>query len=300
MLRKIWNPNEIIKRNFFWVFRKQKSQEIEPVRLAYTTYKDILDDSKSPLVVIHGLFGSKSNWRSMCKAFNAKTRRKIIAVDARNHGESPHSSLHSYDHISADIKCLIDDLNIPKVSLLGHSMGGRGVMRFALQYPEIVDKLILADISPINIGIELSEMPDLMKKLEDVSVPPEIQSLSQARILADEQLSKSDINDKSLRAFLLSNLIQKENGSIVWRMNLPVLKDNLDLITQFPYESGSTFKGPTLFVGGGNSDFIRKSDHPDILKIFPNAKIEYIEGAGHWVHSEKPNEFLKLTVDFLN
>ncbi|XP_044764071.1 protein ABHD11 [Coccinella septempunctata] len=277
---------------------------LEPVKLAYATYENTLpvqDIHQNPLVVMHGLFGSKSNWNSLCKVFQQKTKpsRKIIALDARNHGDSPHDPHHSYELLALDLKNFFDSVGIEKASVLGHSMGGRTAMLFALKYPELVEKLIVVDISPISTSPDISSMPIYMRALNSLKIPSNI-PLSRARLAADLQLVEGGITDKNLRAFLLTNLIQTQNGSFNWRVNIPALLMNLDNIKRFPYEKGKVFDGPTLFIGGSSSDYIKKEDIPGIKNIFPNSAVQYIEGAGHWLHSEKPTEFLQLSVEFLN
>nr|XP_022920463.1 protein ABHD11-like [Onthophagus taurus] len=275
--------------------------KIQPVDLAYASYESTnLGYGPPPLVIMHGLLGSKGNWNSLCKIIHKKTspQRKVVAVDARNHGDSPHSPEHTYEHLTQDVRKLLQTLKIGKASLLGHSMGGRTMMLFALTYPKLVDKLIVADISPVRTSPNLKTMPSLFDALSKVKLPVNV-PISSARVTADQQLLKV-VNNKGMRSFLLTNLVQKGDGSFKWRMNLDALMANFNEIAMFPEVLNSTFQGPVLFIGGTASDFIRKSDHPQILKLFPNAEFYYIEGAGHWVHSEKPTEFLQLCLEFLN
>uniref|UniRef100_A0A6P7G4B1 sn-1-specific diacylglycerol lipase ABHD11 n=1 Tax=Diabrotica virgifera virgifera TaxID=50390 RepID=A0A6P7G4B1_DIAVI len=318
---------------------------LQPVDMSYATYESTNSENQShPFIIIHGLFGSKSNWNSICKYYNQRFNpsRKIIAVDTRNHGDSPHSDQHTYAHLAADIKALYGQLNIKKATIMGHSMGGRASMLFALKYPELVERLIVADISPVTSSPNLDTLPIIFKVVETIKLPSNI-PMSQCRTIVDNELAKS-IDDKALRAFLLTNLIQKSNGSFGWRINIPSLLTNFHHVTKFPQLNDLQYDGPTLFVaggksdyvpygwrfntktllenfeqmtsfpnifnvsfegrtmflGGGNSDHIQKSDFPKILKLFPNAELKYIEGAGHWLHSEKPAEFLSITLEFLN
>ncbi|KAL3272194.1 hypothetical protein HHI36_022677 [Cryptolaemus montrouzieri] len=303
LLRSLKVPKllNINKRPF--CTRQNKDFSLEPVNLAYATYEGTLtlENNPHPLIIMHGLFGSKSNWNTLCKVFQQKTnpQRKIIAVDARNHGDSPHDPHHSYELLALDLKDFLENLGLEKASILGHSMGGRAAMLFALKYPKLVEKLIVVDISPISTSPDISLMPVYMRALQSLNIPSNL-TLSRARLAADLQLNESGMKDKGLRAFLLTNLIQKQDGSFDWRINLQALLMNLDNIKRFPYEKGTTFEGPTLFIGGTASDYIRRSDIPEIKKIFPNSDIQYIEGAGHWLHSEKPTEFLQISLEFLN
>jgi abhydrolase domain-containing protein 11 len=280
---------------------RRKLSSIEPVKLAYASYESTSssnDADPAPLVVIHGLFGSKSNWNSLCKVYHHKTQRKIIAVDARNHGDSPHTDQHTYEHLALDLKELLAQLKFKKAAFLGHSMGGRAVMYFALKYPDFVDKLVVADISPVRTSPNFKTMPSLFNVLQNMNMPKNV-PMSAARTQTDLQMARF-ISDKGLRNFLLTNLVQKLDGSYMWRINIPTLMANFEEIAAFPKTNDLMFEGPVLFIAGGASDFIQESDHYKILKIFPKAEFYYIEGAGHWLHSEKPTEFLQHTIEFLN
>ncbi|GLV37073.1 uncharacterized protein CBL_02096 [Carabus blaptoides fortunei] len=277
------------------------------LRLAYASYEGTRSHSASeplvpPLIIMHGLFGSKGNWNSLSKVFNARTvpQRKVIAVDARNHGDSPHASEHSYEAMAQDIRQLMLDIDrrMERVALLGHSMGGRAMMLFALQWPELVDRLIVADISPVSTSNSENTMLRYFEVLQSVTVPDNV-SLSAARVLADTHLARV-IPDKGVRAFLLTNLVQKADGSFRWRMNIDALLTNYHKITQFSIADGLKYEGPTLFIAGGASDYIQKRDHGHIKQLFPNAEFQTIDGAGHWLHSEKPHEFVDICLDILN
>ncbi|KAF5280727.1 hypothetical protein FQA39_LY18010 [Lamprigera yunnana] len=277
---------------------------LDPIKMAFASYESTIThihEPPPPLVIMHGVLGSKANWNSMCKALHKHTipQRKIIAVDARNHGDSPHSEQHTYPHLAEDVKNLLEELKIKKACMLGHSMGGRVMMYFALKHPNLVDKLIIEDMSPTTTSRGLKTMPMIFTALQNVHVKAQT-SMSTARLDADMQLAHT-ISDKGLRSFLLTNLVQKSDGSFTWRINLPVLLHNFTKhIAGFPKLRNTTFNGPVLFIAGGVSDFIQKSDHDAIQQLFPQAEFQVIEGAGHWVHSEKPNDFLKACLTFLN
>ncbi|XP_076253864.1 sn-1-specific diacylglycerol lipase ABHD11 isoform X3 [Rhynchophorus ferrugineus] len=277
------------------------SEILVPLKLSFAAYETPSETNKEyPFVILHGLFGSKQNWTSLSKAFHQKTspQRKVIAIDLRNHGDSPHNKDHTYGHLAADLRQFLQDHDLQKIALMGHSMGGRCAMLFALKYPELVERLIVVDISPAATSPNLNELPKLFDILSNIKLPSNV-PLSQARAVVDQQLAEY-IADKSLRAFLLTNLIETDNQKYKWRINIPSLTSNFQSIARFPNVGDLKYLGDTLFIGGEKSDFIAKSDYPKILKLFPKAQLKYIEGAGHWVHSEKPNEFLKLTLDFLN
>ncbi|XP_056633194.1 protein ABHD11-like isoform X2 [Diorhabda sublineata] len=265
----IKNQNNF-SRFFFSIYAKTESiisrcisstETLEPIDMSYATYESTGNEivQSNPFIIVHGLFGSKSNWNSICKYYNQKFNpsRKIIAVDTRNHGDSPHSDKHTYAHLAADIKSLYGQLNIQKAVLMGHSMGGRAVMLFALKYPELVERLIVADISPISDSPNMHTLPNLFKIMENIKLPSNI-PMSQCRSQVDMELSKS-IEDKGLRDFLLTNLVEKNKGSFHWRINIHGLLANFNCVTRFPIVNDLQYEGPTLFLAGGKSDFVPKN-----------------------------------------
>ncbi|XP_055544997.1 protein ABHD11-like [Wyeomyia smithii] len=278
--------------------------QLVPLELSFNVYDMVQSASHgSPVLVLHGLFGSKYNWNSLSKAFHQKTKptRKIYSIDARNHGDSPHSEVHSYDHMVTDLVELHRKLNIKKASVIGHSMGGRAMMLLALKYPQLVDRAIIVDISPTTgLGTSNTDIPLFLQSMQLIQIGAD-QTIHQARKIADEQLAKI-IDAKPLRDFLITNLVKSESdGSFRWRINLDALEQNFTTgVARFPDCSAMQYTGPTLFIAGGRSDYIKKSDIPTIKRLFPNSEIKVVEGAGHWVHSEKSAEFAKLVLDFLN
>lgn len=270
------------------------------VPLAFNTYQKDENSDKS-LIVMHGLFGSKSNWNSLCKAFAQKTvpKRKIFAIDARNHGDTEHTQNHNYELMAEDIREFIEENELAKASILGHSMGGRAVMYLALKYPYLVEKLIVVDISPKGrIGTTQSNIPLFLHAMQSLKIDSQ-QTIQQARVAADKKLSEI-ISEKSLRDFLITNLIRDESGNFTWRINLETLDRCFQTgIAQFPSTEGMHFDGPTLFIGGSKSDYLKPADKPEIEKLFPQSTMEFLD-AGHWVHAEKSEEFLNLVINFLN
>ncbi|XP_014290152.1 sn-1-specific diacylglycerol lipase ABHD11 [Halyomorpha halys] len=269
---------------------------IEPVSMSFNIYdKRRKEENYIPLIIMHGLFGSKSNWNSLSKALNELLYRKIITVDARNHGESPHTDEFSYFHLAKDIQHLISSLSLPKVHLMGHSMGGRASMLFSLLYPDYLEKLIIVDISPISHSSKMQGMVQYFKAMRSVNLEG-VKTLSEARKKANEQLSVW-VPEVEVRQFLLTNLVQHKEG-YQWRVNLDVLEKAFhEKIMDFPIIP-NRFEKSVLFIGGSRSDFLKKEDHGDILQLFPKARFEYLD-AGHWVHAEKPKEFLQMVASFL-
>lgn len=273
-----------------------------PVKLAYASYestKGTETTPKLPVMIMHGLFGSKNNWNSLSKAIHQKTERKVITVDARNHGDSPHTAEMTYKHMAGDIVQLLKDLQYEKAIFVGHSMGGSTMMYVALHYPEIVEKLVVVDMSPIRCSPALTDMGKIFQAMRSVKLEGST-SLSKARKMAEEQLATT-IKPLALRQFLMMNLVEAEDGRYKWRINLPVLEQNFPTqIAVFPKVESKVFAGPTLFIGGSNSDYILVQDHGAIRNLFPSAKFYYISGANHWVHADKPEEFLDVLTSFIN
>ncbi|XP_023015212.1 sn-1-specific diacylglycerol lipase ABHD11-like isoform X1 [Leptinotarsa decemlineata] len=275
----------------------------ENLELAYASYESTKSYSDknpepTPVLVLHGFMASKNNWNSYCKKCHENTKSKVVAIDARNHGDSPHATENSYDDMVMDIREFMYKMDMKKINLLGHSMGGRTAMLFALKYPELVEKLIVADISPITSSPSVKQLPKLLNILKRIEIP-EKTTLQETRKILSEKLFTL-VGNKQLVSFILTNLVQKNEGSYSWRFNEQALVENFEYISTFPEIYNIKYEGPVLFVGGAKSDHIPKSDYPKILKLFPNAELKFIEGAGHWIHSEKPAEFLKVTIDFLN
>ncbi|CAH2093732.1 unnamed protein product [Euphydryas editha] len=290
----LWRQYPVILRS------ATTTSNAETVDLAYSSYEST--DSTSPLpplVILHGLLGSKNNWNSMSKAIHKTTGRKVISIDARNHGDSKHSSQHTYLHMAHDVMKLLKKLEISKVSVLGHSMGGRTAMVLSLLCSDLVSSLIVVDISPVKTSPQIFSMANLFDAMVAVSIRSGI-AMSKARKLADEQL-KAVIPDVNLRNFLITNLVQTNSGSYAWRVNIPALKENFQQnIATFPASlKGLQYAGPTLFIGGSLSDYIGKNDLPEIQEYFPLADLIFVEGAGHWVHSQKPEKFLEIVCKFL-
>ncbi|MGI5310287.1 alpha/beta fold hydrolase [Rheinheimera sp. WS51] len=243
--------------------------------------------SGEPIVLIHGLFGSYENLgiiaRSLAEHYH------VINIDVRNHGLSAHSEQMTYPLMAEDLKQTLDHLDLGKVAMLGHSMGGKLAMAFALAYPERVTKLILADVAPVAYPARHQQ---ILAALNSVPLA-EIKS----RTDADKHLAQY-INEAGVRQFLLKSL-DKQEQNFNWRFNLTALTKQYDNIIGEPQQNG-VFAGPCLFIKGGLSDYILAEHKEQILAHFPQAKIKVIEGTGHWLHAEKPVIFSRLVQDFLS
>ncbi|XP_036135337.1 protein ABHD11 isoform X2 [Molossus molossus] len=221
-------------------------------------------------------------------------RAEVLTVDARNHGDSPHSPDMSYEVMSQDLQDLLPRLGLVPCVLIGHSMGGKTAMLLALQRPELVERLVAVDISPVETTPSL-DFPAYMAAMKAIDIPDEV-SRSCARKLADKQLS-SLIQDPAVRQFLLTNLVEAD-GRFVWRVNLDALAQHVDKILAFPPRQ-EFYPGPTLFLLGGNSEFVHPSHHPEIRRLFPRAQMQTVPNAGHWIHADRPQDFMAAIRGFL-
>ncbi|KAG8450648.1 hypothetical protein GDO86_003065 [Hymenochirus boettgeri] len=284
----------IVTENTCQSFRKfsQRRNNDSVVTLSYDLYEGTSSDT--PLVLLHGLFGSKSNFQSIARALVRKTGRKILTLDARNHGTSPHCETITYPAMSADVRQILYQLQIPSCVLIGHSMGGKTAMTLALQEPKLVERLVSVDISP-SPTVPQTGFPKYIAAMQRVQLEGKMPR-STARRLAEEQLS-SIVQEASIRQFLLTNLVQ-EDDKFKWRVNLEAISLHLNDLLDFP-EFEETYPGPVLFLGGANSPYISSENYPDIERLFPCASIEYILGAGHWVHADKTQDFLNAICNFL-
>lgn len=264
-------------------------------RSVLLSYKLLDGEAARPaLVFLHGLFGSKTNFNSIAKALAQQTGRRVLTVDARNHGDSPHSPDMSYEVMSQDVQHLLTQLGLVPCVLIGHSMGGRTAMLLALQRPELVERLIAVDISPVATTSN-TDIPSYVAAMRAVDIPDEVPH-SSARKLADQQLS-TVIRHTAVREFLLTNLVEVD-GRVVWRLNLEALAQHMDKIFAFPPQQGS-YPGPTLFLLGGNSQHVLPGHHAEIRRLFPQVQMQTVPDAGHWVHADRPQDFMAAIRGFL-
>jgi len=254
------------------------------VRLNYETY-----GTGKPVIVLHGLFGAARNWRSIAKQLGQKYQ--IFILDMRNHGESDHADSMHYMEMIEDVRQFLHDRNLDKASLIGHSMGGKTAMVFALEYEEIIDKLIVLDIAPVQYKNKFDQLVDAMQALD----LDNISSRNQAN-----EILKTHIEDDGLRSFLLQNLVHSTEG-FQWRVNLPVIKAALPDICAFPaFAVNSIYSGPTLFIGGDKSEYILPAYREDIKSFFPRTEIITIKDADHWMHTDQPQRLFEEISRFLD
>lgn len=237
--------------------------------------------TRPPLVIAHGLFGSARNFSTLGRRLAAG--RRVLMVDMRNHGASPWSDDMSYAAMAGDLTEVIRRRCDGTASVMGHSMGGKAVMALALLEPDVVVDVIVADIAPVVYPHTHAEIVSAMRQANLAGV---------ARRSQADGLIAAAVPDPSLRAFVLQNLVI-EDGAARWRLNLAALDAGMASLTGWPALSG-TFGGPALFVYGGASAYMGTERIDAVREKFPAAEFSEIEGAGHWLHAEKPAEFLDI------
>ena len=247
----------------------------------------IIGEPGTPLIILHGFLGSGDNWKTLGNAYAAAGYHTHL-IDARNHGRSPHDDVHDYDAMASDVAQYLDDHNLDRVHLIGHSMGGKTAMTFMGQHPGRVAQPIIADIAPryypphhqVIIDALLSVDLDIATTRQDV----------------DDQLARH-IDDVGIRMFLMKSLYRVDRMKFGWRFNLDVLQDVQDTIgTAQDY---GTYDEPVLFIRGGASNYIQDSDWEKIVHAFAKAELETIPNVGHWLHAEAPEQFLEHSLKFL-
>ncbi len=253
------------------------------LELAHTDY----GETGSPVVILHGLLGSARNWASIAKRMADDHR--VFALDLRNHGNSPWSNVMSYEAMADDLREFIARQDVGPVAVVGHSMGGKVAMRLALAHPELVARLAPVDIAPVRYDHSFEEYIAAMRGVD----------LARAERRAEvERALAASVPDVGVRNFLLQNLVRNEQG-LVWRVNLDALSARMDEILSFPAAGTSRYEGPTLFIIGERSHYVRAEHRREITRLFPNAQIATIAGAGHWVHAEQPQAFFAHLRAFL-
>lgn len=246
----------------------------------------IVGHHEEVLVVLHGLMGMLDNWHGPAREY--AEHFTVYLVDARNHGHSEHSADLNYEVMMDDLYDFLEDHGLEGVNLLGHSMGGKTVMKFAQNFPEYVKKLVVADIAPKAYPVHHQT---ILKALRSVDF-----SIVDRRSQVEDQL-KEYIPEWGVRQFLLKNIYWREKGKLDYRFNLDAIENNIEKMGE--EIADQIFRGPSLFLRGSESDYIQDSDWSDIELMFPDARLETIEGAGHWLHADKPDEFNKQVIDFL-
>jgi esterase len=243
-----------------------------------------------PLIILHGLLGSLDNWQTIAKRLSDKFQ--VFILDQRNHGKSPHSDEFSYEILSNDLFDFLQQHQISKAHIIGHSMGGKTAMQFALDHSERVDKLVVVDIAPVTYD---DENNPVFKALFGADVK---HAASREEI---EMVLQKSLKDEATVQFLMKGLQRAVNGqsAFQWRFNVESLYENFSLISS-AINSSKVFSGEVLFIKGGESPYINPDNYSAIEKLFPKHQITEIKGAGHWVHADKPAEFIAEVTRFLS
>lgn len=240
-----------------------------------------------PLIILHGLFGMSDNWISLARQM--AVNHSVYVVDQRNHGRSRHHQVFNYAAMVDDLLEFMDRHQLESAHLLGHSMGGKTVMQFAFDYPERVEKLVVADISPVAYNYKHYLLIEAMLSVDMARFG--------SRSQVEAELEKL-IDNPRTRQFLLKNLYWKDRSSLGWKANLEVIQENLPEVFR-AIESPLPFPKPTLFVRGGDSEYLQDTHLPLIQSLFPQSVVKTIPGASHWLHADEPEMFLELVMSFL-
>jgi len=257
-------------------------------------HRDLGGKGKAPLVLLHGLLGQTRNWQTTGADLAHAGAAHVIALDLRNHGKSPHTDTMSFDEMVADVVAWLDANSLMRVLLMGHSMGGKVAMAVACRYPHRIGRLIVVDIAPkeyqsLSHRAELAAMNEL-----DLRV---IRRREEAELHFESRVS-----DASMRKFLVTNLARDhETGGLVWMVNVPAITAALPELEKNPLKRGEMFEGETLFVTGEKSNYVdvNGDDKAEIMRHFPNARIETIAESGHNPHMEAREEFVRVVTTFL-
>ncbi len=263
------------------IFKKMNTQNY----LAYTHYSH---PSPAAVIIIHGLLGCKDDWRSLAKAMSQHLN--VYCVDCRNHGESFHHPSMTYDDMSKDIKALLDHLSLDKVFLIGHSMGGKIAMQCLQNDPNRYHKAIIVDIAPKSYE---HHHQAILTAMQTITITNML-----TRSVIDTTLA-SMIPDTSIRQLLLKNIKRNQDQQFYWQCNTEAIQANYHAIMKNSIRN-DTIHVPTLFLRGEQSNYISQPNDTNIIKtLFTNVTITSIAGAGHWLQSEKPQQFLTETLTFL-
>lgn len=252
--------------------------------LNFTDFPAKTQTDQPPLIIAHGLFGSGRNWGVIAKRLS--DTRRVITPDMRNHGHSPREPTQSYADMAGDLAELIDHVGAP-VDLCGHSMGGKSAMALAVSHPDVLRKLVVADIAPVAYSHTQSHQIDAMRKVD-------LDHLTRRSEAAD-QLGAAGV-DPELQSFFTQSL---DVANRKWLLNLDTLEAEMPKIIGFPDLEG-TFEGAVLFLSGGDSDYVKPSHRDTIKSFFPSARFAKIPDAGHWLHAQRPRAFEAALRAFLD
>lgn len=257
------------------------------MRLHYREYGSYSEQHPT-LIFLHGLLGSSSNWHSLARGLADDFH--VLVPDLRNHGRSPHDPDVGYSALAGDVSQLIEEQGLDSALLIGHSMGGKAAMWLALQQPQRVAGLVVVDIAPIPYENHFQPIYQALYQVDAARVG--------SRAEADRILA-GFLEETGLRQFLLQNL-HLADGEWRWRINLQALSEGMPEIVDFPLSQSSLhYDGPSLFIYGELSDYVKQDSRPQITRLFPRARMSCIRNAGHWIYAEQPQAFASLLGGFL-
>ncbi|PGH10965.1 hypothetical protein AJ80_07322 [Polytolypa hystricis UAMH7299] len=279
-----------VSRSFSSSASKSQLELVHQVWKPQADRPPLVSSGCKPIIFMHGLFGSKQNNRSISKLLASQLNTDIFTIDLRNHGDSPHSDHHNYASMADDVEAFIHKFELDKPVLMGHSMGAKTAMTVALRSPDLVSSVIAVDNGPVraSLGSEFAKYIEGMKEIERAGVTKQAE--------ADSILQRYE-ESLPIRQFLLTNLVRpKGENTLKWRVPVSTLGEALSNMADFPYGESDELKytGPSLFIRGTRSNYVRDKSLPLIKQFFPNSQIRDVE-AGHWVTSENPEGFRKGT-----
>ena len=257
------------------------------MELNYRQYSE----NGAPVLVLHGLFGSLSNWGWHCKQL--AQQYAVYGVDLRNHGDSPHSDQLDYQVMAEDVRQLIVRLGLESCCIVGHSMGGKVAMQLALSFPDLIEKLVIVDIAPVSYPEDADGHMNVLATMDAVKLG-EIKSRTQAEVTIEDYIPQ-----EATRKFLLTNLVRNKEGSFEWRLDKDSIRKNYANLRAELIATMSFLK-PVLFIKGSLSPYIKPEHEAQIKELFPAASVKLFMDAGHWLHAEKPQALQKILLKFLS
>tara|TARA_B110000090_G_scaffold209222_1_gene265154 strand:- start:1432 stop:2208 length:777 start_codon:yes stop_codon:yes gene_type:complete len=257
------------------------------MELNYRQYSE----NGAPVLVLHGLFGSLSNWGWHCKQL--AQQYAVYGVDLRNHGDSPHSDQLDYQVMAEDVRQLIVRLGLESCCIVGHSMGGKVAMQLALSFPDLIEKLVIVDIAPVSYSEDADGHMNVLAAMDAVKLG-EIKSRTQAEVTIEDYIPQ-----EATRKFLLTNLVRNKEGSFEWRLDKDSIRKNYANLRAELIATMSFLK-PVLFIKGSLSPYIKPEHEAQIKELFPAASVKLLMDAGHWLHAEKPQALQKILLKFLS
>ncbi|ODM87170.1 Alpha/beta hydrolase domain-containing protein 11, partial [Orchesella cincta] len=269
--------------------------------LAHTIYKPVSTTIGKPLLIAHGFLGSRILWDSVARAITKATNRVVITFDTRHHGDSPCLPELAYELMVDDVLNLTHHLKIKKFSVLGHSTGGNTLMAFALKHSEMIEKMVVVDVSPFGLKPIIQPYVEAAKKITSILENSSSSSFLETKEMVDTALEKFNL-EPAMKAYMLANLVNMD-GKLVWygKPSLDVIIRNYDKLVEFPKELlDYKFGGPTLFIKGENSGFISKSSFATTQNIFTNAQLSVVPNAGHFPHAQNFEGFMLTLLPFIS